>query len=47
MLTLLIPGLNAPRKDIDVFLRPLMDELKELWDYKDLILDASYVAHDS
>ena len=32
MLTLLIPGPNAPRKYIDVFLRPLGDELKELWD---------------
>ena len=31
MLTLLIPDPNPPRKDIDVFLRPLMDELKELW----------------
>ena len=30
MLTLLIPGPNAPKKDIDVFLRPLVDELKEL-----------------
>ena len=28
MLTLLIPGPKAPRKDLDVFLRPLVDELK-------------------
>ena len=30
-MSLLILGPNAPRKDIDVFLRPLIDELKELW----------------
>jgi hypothetical protein len=32
MMTLLIPGPNAPGKDIDVYLRPLIDELKELWE---------------
>ncbi|KAK9048019.1 hypothetical protein SSX86_033019 [Deinandra increscens subsp. villosa] len=32
MLTLLIPGKNSPGNDIDVFLRPLVDELKLLWD---------------
>ncbi|KAL6189175.1 hypothetical protein ACLB2K_040565 [Fragaria x ananassa] len=31
-LTLLIPGPTAPGKDLDVFLRPLIDELKELWE---------------
>ncbi|CAN6541822.1 unnamed protein product [Malus baccata var. baccata] len=31
MLTLLIHGPNAPRKEIDVYLHPLVDELKELW----------------
>ncbi|XP_071740713.1 uncharacterized protein [Rutidosis leptorrhynchoides] len=31
MLTLLIPGPKLPRKDMDVFLRPLVDELKDLW----------------
>ncbi|KAM0066463.1 putative Transposase-associated domain-containing protein [Helianthus debilis subsp. tardiflorus] len=31
MLTLLIPGEKSPGKDIDVFLRPLVDELKMLW----------------
>ncbi|KAM6544118.1 hypothetical protein CsatB_008565 [Cannabis sativa] len=31
MLSLLIPGPNSPGKDFDVFLRPLIDELKELW----------------
>ncbi|KAF5468951.1 hypothetical protein F2P56_013059 [Juglans regia] len=32
MLTLLIPGPKAPGNDIDVYLRPLIDELKELWE---------------
>ncbi|KAD4586129.1 hypothetical protein E3N88_23730 [Mikania micrantha] len=31
MLTLLITGPKSPGKDIDVFLRPLVDELKTLW----------------
>ncbi|KAD4586292.1 hypothetical protein E3N88_23893 [Mikania micrantha] len=31
MLTLLIPGPKSLGKDIDVFLRPLVDELKTLW----------------
>ena len=31
MLTLLILGPQAPGKDMDVFLQPLIDELKELW----------------
>ncbi|XP_071687964.1 uncharacterized protein [Rutidosis leptorrhynchoides] len=31
MLTLLIPGPRSPGKDMDVFLRPLVDELKVLW----------------
>ena len=31
MLTLLIPGPKSPAKDMDVFLRPLVDELKILW----------------
>ncbi|XP_062074039.1 uncharacterized protein LOC133778190 [Humulus lupulus] len=31
MLTLLIPAPLSPGKDFDVFLRPLVDELKELW----------------
>ena len=30
-LSLLIPGPQALRKDIDVYLRPLIEELKELW----------------
>ena len=31
MLTLMIPGPKSLSKDIDVFLRPLVDELKMLW----------------
>ncbi|GKD02032.1 hypothetical protein Tco_1172306, partial [Tanacetum coccineum] len=31
MLTLLIPGPISPGKDIDVYLRPLIDDLKDLW----------------
>ena len=31
MISLLIPGPQEPGKDIDVYLRPLIDELKELW----------------
>ncbi|CAN1289729.1 hypothetical protein LINPERPRIM_LOCUS20410 [Linum perenne] len=30
-MTLLIPGPTAPGKDIDVYMQPLIDELKELW----------------
>ena len=32
MLSLLIPSPKAPKGDIDVFLEPLYDELKELWE---------------
>ncbi|GJS96746.1 hypothetical protein Tco_0803714 [Tanacetum coccineum] len=31
MLTLLIPGPKSPGKDIDVYLRPLIDDLRNLW----------------
>ncbi|XXG62527.1 hypothetical protein AAC387_Pa05g0867 [Persea americana] len=31
MLSLLIPGLKSPGNDIDVYLQPLVEELKELW----------------
>ncbi|GKG24680.1 signal peptide peptidase-like protein 2, partial [Tanacetum coccineum] len=34
MLTLLIPGHKSPGKDIDVYLRPLIEDLKVLWDRK-------------
>ena len=30
MMALLIPGKNSPGNDIDVYLQPLIDELKEL-----------------
>ncbi|XP_077252318.1 uncharacterized protein LOC143891659 [Tasmannia lanceolata] len=32
ILSLLIPGSSAPGNDIDVYLQPLIEELKELWD---------------
>lgn len=32
-MTLLIPRPVAPSKDLDVYLRPLIDELKELWEF--------------
>ena len=31
MLTLLIPGPQSRRKDMDVFLQPLIDKLNKLW----------------
>ncbi|GJU97830.1 hypothetical protein Tco_1327101 [Tanacetum coccineum] len=34
MLTLLIPCPKSPGKDIDVYLRPLIDDLKDLWALK-------------
>ena len=30
--TLLSPGPEAPRNEISVYLRPFVDELKELWE---------------
>ncbi|XP_074323659.1 uncharacterized protein LOC141660567 [Apium graveolens] len=32
LMSLLIPGPKSPGKDFDVFLKPLIDELKDLWD---------------
>nr|XP_016477883.1 PREDICTED: uncharacterized protein LOC107799304 [Nicotiana tabacum] len=32
MMTLLIPGPKYPDNDIDVYLQPMVEELKELWD---------------
>ncbi|XP_043694211.1 uncharacterized protein LOC122644910 [Telopea speciosissima] len=32
ILTLLIPGPKQPGNDIDIYLQPLIDELKKLWD---------------
>ncbi|XP_012840363.1 PREDICTED: uncharacterized protein LOC105960705 [Erythranthe guttata] len=31
MMSLLIPGPHQPGKDIDIYLQPLVDELKDLW----------------
>ncbi|XP_028095397.1 uncharacterized protein LOC114295370 [Camellia sinensis] len=41
MMPLLIPGRRAPGFDIDVFLRPLIDELNELWEVGIETYDAS------
>ncbi|KAL3370740.1 hypothetical protein AABB24_007665, partial [Solanum stoloniferum] len=41
IMSLLIPGPQAPGKDIDVYLRPLIDELKELWNDGVETFDAS------
>ncbi|XP_075507555.1 uncharacterized protein LOC142544385 [Primulina tabacum] len=40
MLTLLIPGPKQPRNDIDVYLEPLVEDLKELWDISVEAFDA-------
>ncbi|KAK9267622.1 hypothetical protein L1049_010053 [Liquidambar formosana] len=32
MMSILIPGPKSPGNDIDVYMRPLIDELKELWE---------------
>ena len=32
MLSLLIPGPTAPGNDIDIYLKPLIDKLNELWE---------------
>ena len=41
MLMLHIPGPYAPTKDMDVLLRPLIDELSQLWDEGVVIKDAA------
>ena len=41
MLTLLIPGPKQPGNDIDVYLEPLIDELKSLWEDGIQTYDAS------
>jgi hypothetical protein len=38
---MIILGPNSPGKNIDVFLRPLIDELKQLRLFKTLIYDVS------
>ena len=40
-MSLLIPGQKGPGNDIDVFLRPLIDELNELWEKGAKTYDAS------
>ena len=40
MMTLLIPGPKSVWKDINVFLRPVIDELKELWNEGVVVCDA-------
>ena len=41
MLTLIIPGPKQPGKNIDVYLAPLIDDLKELWTKGVKVYDAS------
>ncbi|XP_020262530.1 uncharacterized protein LOC109838504 [Asparagus officinalis] len=41
MLSLLIPGPQSPGNNIDVYLQPLIDDLKELWEVGLLTYDAS------
>ncbi|XP_028051875.1 uncharacterized protein LOC114256424 [Camellia sinensis] len=41
MMSLLIPGRNQPGIDIDFYLRPSIDELKELWENGVMTYDAS------
>ncbi|XP_043714991.1 uncharacterized protein LOC122663380 [Telopea speciosissima] len=40
MLTLLIPGPRQPGNDIDIYLQPLIEELKELWNTGVVTYDA-------
>ncbi|KAI5343784.1 hypothetical protein L3X38_011660 [Prunus dulcis] len=40
MLTLLISGPKQPKNDIDVYLEPLIDDLKSLWDGIKRVYDA-------
>ena len=41
ILSLLIPGPQSPGNDIDIYLQPLIDELKLLWDSGVETYDAS------
>ncbi|XP_057747099.1 uncharacterized protein LOC130966327 [Arachis stenosperma] len=41
MLSLLIPGPKSPGNDIDIYLQPLIEELKELWEVGVETYDAS------
>ena len=40
ILTLLIPGPRQPRNDIDIYLEPLIEELRVLWNSGVLAYDA-------
>ena len=41
MLSLLIPDPTLPRNNIDVYLQPLVEELKDLWDVRVKTFDVS------
>ena len=41
MLSLLIPGPTSPWNDIDMYLQPLVEELKALWDVEVEMFDVS------
>ena len=41
MMSLLISGRSAPGRDIDVYLQPLIEELKNLWEHGVQTYDAS------
>ena len=49
MLSLLIPGPYSPGNDIDVYLQPLVEELKELWesgvDTYDALINKTFQMH--
>jgi len=40
-LSMVIPGPNSSGQNVDVCLRPLIDELKQLWSFEALIYDIS------
>jgi hypothetical protein len=40
-LSTVIPGLSSPGWNIDVYLRPLIDELMQLWSFRALTYDIS------
>ena len=45
MMSLLIPGSHQPGNELDVYLRPLVDELKKLWQDGACTYDASCGMH--
>jgi hypothetical protein len=40
-LSMIIPGPSSPRRNIDVCLQPLIDELTQLWSFRALTYDIS------